>query len=233
MRAIIDEIEGLIRKIDPSMDAIPIYLLDAKEFETIDRPLDVMAWTSFLCDIQMSSQLSDLCQWRGPGFATVIYLDRLPSTLRHIGGVALHEFAHWLTFPDRPGTYGEMKSETANELVSCATRSAEETDLHSPPWIRHEPDFVRAACHLAHRAGLVSEIVPWNLCFSGPYYDVGEMVWMRTLADEIRQMERVPIRDVLQRDPPNDFRDLSRLLTGWWTDDHESNEKKETVGSES
>lgn len=225
-----EEITKLIRNVEPSMGETPIYLLDADEWEGVDMPLDLLAFTAYTLDLQQAKRLNDSGVWRGPGFAAVFYTDRLPKIAKFVAGTALHELAHWLTFPPRPALETNDLAKTsafASELFELATKFDVEDEKPRPPWHRHESDFVRAATHLAYRAGrLDPEIRPWNLEFSQRYYSVCELAWMRVLADECRAMADVPIRDILATDPPRDFAELARLLTGWWD---QPNRAKESV----
>jgi len=54
-----------------------------------------------------------------------------------------------------------------------------------------------------------------------PYYAVDELVWMRLLREELRAMDQVSIREILQTTPPRDFLEFHRLLTSWWPSSEE------------
>lgn len=206
----------MLREVEPSLQSSAVYILDAKEFDPLERPSDVLAWTGFLCDLQVSDALRERGQWQGEGFAAIVYFDRILNSQRHLAGLVLHELAHWLTFPKRSSPYSELDAATATEWVAAATDAADAATNDDPPWMRHEPPFVRAACHLAYRTMKRFDISPHYLSFSQTYYDVGEWVWMRTLASELPAMEHASIRDILQTEPPAEFSDLARILMGWW-----------------
>jgi len=195
------------------MEDVPIYLVPEQRFSVIDRPLGVLAWTSYFCDIQVSDRMRELGLWKGKGFATVIFLDRLSHSTRELRGAVLHEFAHYLTFPPRPESYSSLDATAANEWVAIANASADASKNDSPPWRNHDPEFVRAACHLAHRAKRLCDVASHNLSFSYWYYGCNEDVWMNTLRDELTSMASVPIRDILKTAPPSDFSTLARILT--------------------
>jgi hypothetical protein len=211
--------ENLIRAIDPGMDRIPIYLVDASDYRVDDVGYSCEAYTSFLLDLQLSCQLAERGLWRGPGFATVLFMDRIGTAQRFVNGTVLHELGHWATFPDRPTFTGDVAAvaAVADEICKFANDADAQVTTARPPWLRHGADFVRACCHLLHRASKIdSEIAPWHLRFSMPYYATDEQCWMRTLRDELRDLEGLPIRAILQTTPPRDFSELHRLLTQWW-----------------
>lgn len=219
MSATLRAAENLILAIDPGMRDIPVYLVDAREFQTDDVGYSCEAYTAYLLDLQLSCQLAERGLWRGPGFATVVFPDRIGTAQRFITGVVLHELAHWLTFPDRPALVGELAAvaAVADEICRYANDADAQVTTARPPWHRHGADFVRACCHLIHRARKFdSELAPWHGKFSSAYYGVDEQCWMRTLRDELREREQLPIRAILQMTPPRDFAELHRLLTAWW-----------------
>lgn len=225
---LLEDVQKLIRQVEPSMAETPVYLLNADEFGVVDMPPDVLAFTSYLLDLQMAKRLDDRGAWHGPGFAAVVFGNRIPAIPRFVAGACLHELSHWLTFPARPSFVGDDLAETAAiaaTVFELATEAEHDTQEERPQWFKHDPDFVRAATHLAYRAGrLDPEIRPWNLEFALRYYGLDEMAWMRVLADECRAMADVPIRDILTTEPPRDFLELVRLLTAWW--DHPDRAKE-------
>jgi len=231
---IFEEIEELIRSIEPSMATRPIYLIDAGDYRVDDVPLGTLAYTSYLCDLQLAKQLSDRGKWFGPGFAAVFFMDRMPSTMRFIAGAALHEFAHWLTFPARKIDINDLVgiSEACTYLSEHANTQDRLSLEDRPDWLRHESNFVRAASHLAYRAGKKrDDIKPWHLEYSQRYYGLCEVGWMRVLNDELLELEHVSIRDILDLNPPKDFQELNRLLTEWWSLDRQQQELRKTTSN--
>lgn len=219
MIAALQAAENLIRAIDPGMDRIPIYLVDASDYRVDDVGFSCEAYTAFLLDLQLSCQLAERGRWQGPGFATVVFPDRIGTAQRFINGVVLHELGHHLCFPDRPALVGELAAvaAVADEICKFANDADAQVIQPRPPWLRHGADFVRACCHLAYRASRIdSELAPWHLQFSSRYYAVDELVWYRTLRDELGVLEQQPIRAILQMAPSRDFSELHRLLTEWW-----------------
>lgn len=211
--------ENLIRVIDPGMRDIPIYLIDAREYQVDDVGYSCDAYTAYLLDLQLSCQLAERGLWKGDGFATVLFPDRIGTAQRFVTGVVLHELGHHLCFPDRPALVGDVAAvaAVADEICRFANDADAQITQPRPPWLRHGADFVRACCHLIHRASkLNSELAPWHGKFSSAYYSVDEVVWMRILQDELRELEQLPIRAILQMAPSRDFAELHRLLTAWW-----------------
>jgi hypothetical protein len=207
----------LVRAVAPEIENI--YLIDARDYSVPDVGFDVGGYTSYLMDLQLSRELAERGLWKGPGFCAAVYLDRVGTVRRFTTGVALHEMGHHLCFPDRPALVGDFAAvaKWADDISRNANDADAQITQPRPPWLRHGADFVRACCHLIHRASkLDSEVAPWHLRFSMPYYGVDEVVWMRILQDEMRDLESLPIKAILQMAPSRDFAELHRLLTKWW-----------------
>ncbi len=221
--SLLDEAETLVRTVAPEIENT--YFVDAMEYRVPDVGLGVGAYTSYLLDLQLASQLSDRGLWRGEGFAAVFFLDRLTHLQRFVSGAAIHEAAHYLCFPARPQIAGddlEESSATAAQIFALASEADVTAADSHPPWHRHGADFVRASVHLWHRAQRVQpDLQPWHVDFSSRYYGLDELAWVRVLADELAVMDRVPIREILTTTPPRDFLDLHRLLVGWWKPDRQ------------
>jgi hypothetical protein len=207
----------LVRAVAPEIENI--YLIDARDYSVPDVGFDVGGYTSYLMDLQLSRELAERGLWKGPGFCAAVYLDRVGTVQRFVNGAVLHEAGHWLAFPDRPVLDGDFAAvaAVADEICRFANDMDSQVTELRPPWHRHGADFVRACCHLIHRASkLDSEIAPWHGKFSSAYYGVDEVVWMRILQSELRDLEQLPIRAILQMAPSRDFAELHRLLTAWW-----------------
>jgi hypothetical protein len=218
----LDRCERLLREIEPSLSESPVYLVDSTELPDTQRD-NVRGKTGLWLDLQLANHLTEMGRWQGCGFAAVVCVDRIPATFRDVAGVVLHEAAHFLTFPaKRTEDYSSELAEWSTLLAKAVPLINADTDARrdsEPPWFQHEQDFIRAACHLAHRAGLILESIrPSHLCYDR-YYGVTEQTWMASLERELKSMERISIREVLTVDPPSDFRELHSYLTkGWWHD---------------
>jgi hypothetical protein len=195
----------------------PIYLLDVAEIGV--SPQTVAGWTSGVLDLCCRVAIGD--RWQGRGFCAVIDPAKF-ETWQEIVGACLHEFAHYL---DHGLTELPVKRRDPELLQIAAIMSAkiqfefpkqdpDDPDDLPPPWDMHEARFVRACCHLAHRAGaLVESIRPQHLQFGIRYYGhpFGENVWMTAIDSELSHTG--DLRTLLDTDPPAKFAETYRLAT--------------------
>jgi hypothetical protein len=216
MDAIAESIR-IIGEIEPTLRDIPIYLVDVAEFDLRDKALDCLGFTGPLLDIELAHQLSQRGRWRGPGFAAALYVDRIGNRFADLLGVVLHELAHWMTFADRVSRFdGDLPtlSRLASQAIEEIYRLEATNPTHQPEWYGHELPFIRAACHLAHRARQVCDVKPWHLRFSGPYYSgLYEERWLDLLGDELQDRSGEPIKHILRSRPPKPFKGLFEALT--------------------
>jgi len=207
----------IINAIEPTMRDVPIYLVDVAEFDVRDKALDVLGFTGPLLDIELAHQLDQRGRWRGAGFAAALYVDRIGNRFADLLGVVLHELAHWLTFADRVSRFdGDLAtlSSLASQAIAEVYALEATNPTHHPEWYGHELPFVRAACHLAHRAGQVCDVKPWHLRFSESYYNgLREEYWMTVFSDELRAAETKPIKRIVRSRPPKQAQALHRSLT--------------------
>jgi len=141
----------LVRAIDPGIREKPVYLIDAREYKVDDVGFSCEGYTSYLLDLQLSLQLSARGRWHGPGFASVLFLDRIGPMQRFVAGVVLHELGHHVCFPDRPPLDGDIQAvaTVVDQICKWANADDAANSERRPPWLRHGADFVRACCHLA------------------------------------------------------------------------------------
>jgi hypothetical protein len=207
------ECEWLCRSVAANeLDGLPCYLVDASDLEGYERSLavgDFLGWTSRYADLILCDYLTKRDKWRGRGFACVMRCDQLP-TLQDLAGCVLHELAHFICHP-APKQISVDASILSEPLIRLA-----KTDLklpafpdNLPPWDGHEADFVRVACHVAHRSGLACESIrPRHLRFASAYYPrpFGEHEFMTALESELN--DKRSIREIVAGDPPEAFSKL-------------------------
>jgi len=219
-------VEGLLRLVDPS-NKRPIYLVDVAS--VADSRLIVgdgwIAWTGSMLDLQLMPTLESQGSWAGRGFATLLRLDRLEFGLRFVAGCILHEYAHHLvelvSFEhefDNPQSEIDSRQrafvDTVNQLVELWLQDPSRQQHDQPRWAGHELPFVRACCHLSHRAHNVFESIrPAHLRFIKPYHwhPVGESQFVEACSSEIDS--DLSIVDILRSPPPRELVELWEAIT--------------------
>ncbi|MCR9294064.1 MAG: hypothetical protein NXI32_15170 [bacterium] len=205
----------LLSQVEPELP--PVYLLTNGEAKSVDSRLGFSqhaGWTSPIADLLFSQFLNNLDAWQGRGFCAVVDVNQHDS-LQSLLGCVLHEFAHWTTF-------GEVQSDDSIDLplgrvalkVAPKQWAKPQPATELPGWTGHGADWVRACCHLSHRAsGVVASLRPKHLQFGQQYFGspFTEDAFMASLACELH--DRRPIRQILTDDEPEAFRRLWGLAT--------------------
>lgn len=200
--------------------AEPVYLISFDEARQVDPRLvaaGIEGYTSFLCDLIFSGHLHEKGEWQGRGFAAVInYQPDKP--LAKMLGTVLHEAAHFLTFPIACSQADDfIRGRVALRLVceDWKQDAPDPTEKDLPAWYPHGPQFIRAAVHLAHRAGQHIECIrAQHLRFSSLYFPqpmFSEATFLNALQSELSSQE--PIRDILAKDPPQSFTRVWEVAT--------------------
>ena len=203
----------LLQAITPEFRDAPIYLVSADELASFDSRFDSICpasngWTGVLCDHLCSEFLRSVGRWDGAGFATVIRANRSP--LECVSTV-LHESSHYL----------DWHGQESFQAVRCEHVKTPLPDLHQkiaaantpaamefPRWHLHEQRFIRAACHVAHRANqFIAAIRPKHLAFATDYYGqpFSEQAFLDALGNELDRQE--PINEILKTEPPIKFQE--------------------------
>lgn len=223
----LDSCEQLIRLVDPKMDK-PLYLCSLAEVEDERlRHEGFLARTGFNLDLQLRSHLEARGRWSGRGFASVFRMDLIPNGWRHLAGVALHEYAHFLDMlkdceilykqrqPVRPMSDAEREwTDVYNAVFDHLVRSGK-AEENVPSWHGHGVDFVRACCHLAYRANRqFASIAPEHLLFVRKYHGCigSENIAIECCRDELDSS--LPIVEILRSDPPGQLVRYWNFLTG-------------------
>jgi hypothetical protein len=205
--------ESLIRAIDPLMDK-PVYIVDAKDVD--DERLLSSGWiacTGWLMDLQLRPTLERLGQWRGRGFAMLIRPELLPSGFRFVAGCVLHEYAHFVEdynearyrkpIPRWTKAEARKADEFNSAVANFIATSALPAQAELPRWSGHELPFVRAAAHLAYRAGRIFEsIKPKHLRSVSPYHVFGSEDQALEACSEELDCE-LPLIELLRTEPPS------------------------------
>lgn len=190
-----------------------VYVVDwaeiSERFPEMHRA-GALAWTSPYLDEALEPWLREQDRWQGPGFATIVYRASI-ETWRDTLGCVMHELAHWLT-DERAVSPTPVPQEAI--CMALAAWCASEPVV-APPWAGHEAPFIRAAAHLAHRAGdQMESIRPSMLRFSLAYTGLTENTWMTALGSELGTSGS--IRELLTTPAPAEFNDLWQACTEWW-----------------
>ena len=214
-----DRAELLLRTIAADdLDGVGCYVVgfdQIKESEPRLHGSKSLAWTSHLLPTTIRPWLESQGRWIGDGFATVVHQDRIP-TWRDTLGCCVHELAHWVS-DDRALKVPDIVTSELAELYATALRDWSDGYImpsEKPTWFQHEAPFVRAACHLAHRANQVVESVrPKNVHFAARYYawPFTEENFMRSLISELEATGS--IRDILKTAAPDEFTELWNAAT--------------------
>ena len=221
-------VERLLRQVDPE-NPRPIYLVDVATVEDkrLDANINWTAWTGLLIDLQLQSELEQQGRWTGRGFATLLRLDQMELGLRFVAGCVLHEYAHHLEcLVDHESEFDQqVDPQVAATRKQAGLMLAEITALltagipkqsiqQRPRWYGHELPFVRACCHLSHRANQVYESIrPGHLRFVKPYHwhPVSERQFVEACGSEVESSD--PLVEILRTPPPRELVDLWESIT--------------------
>lgn len=201
----------------------PAYIVGDAEATKINPTLDTRlcgatAYTGVVADLWLKEYLVGKGLWKGRGFATVVVDSELPKSQDWLGAV-LHELAHHLTHSTSDRLL-HLEPTLVEQVAAIELKFLENTvtlnnrRLKSVPWESHGPEFVRAACHVAHRANREIQCVrPRHLRFSEPYYGPGlnENTMMGMLEPELGSKKS--IREILQTEPPKLFAEIMEMAT--------------------
>ena len=221
-------VERLLRQVDPE-NPRPIYLVDVATVEgkRLDADINWIAWTGLLIDLQLQDELEQQGRWTGRGFATLLRLDRMELGLRFVAGCVLHEYAHHLEclvdhehhfdqqVDPQVAAARKQASLMLAEITALLTAGIPKQSIQQRPrWYGHELPFVRACCHLSHRANQVFESIrPGHLRFIKPYHwqPVSERQFVEACGSEIQSGD--PLVEILRTPPPRELVDLWESIT--------------------
>lgn len=166
----------------------------------------------------LKSFLSERGRWHGPGFACVVYPDRLARQVPHSAserlttgvGVLVHEAAHYLEQVLHP-----RRSRTRERLQAFIEGVAADPLLQTyhlvkgpPAAAAHGAPWIRASLHLWHRtkqlhAGLTAD----HCVIAGPRYGLRPPCdYAAALAGELLSLQELPITAILTNvRPPESF----------------------------
>lgn len=210
-----------LRSVAPDdLDGVPIYPVSYRELATFEPRFcssNATAWTSMVADLLLSEYLRGVEQWQGRGFGFAIDLDGL-GTPQRILGAALHELAHWLDQkPDPIVDCPEIRKLFSLKTLAKVKDSAvavKHPDEQPATWYGHELRFIRASCHLAHRAGKQMESLrPSHLRFAGlPYFPdaFNENVFFSAFTGELGASGS--IRQILSTPEPIKAKELWEMI---------------------
>lgn len=224
-----DEWAGFLRECFP-LD-LPahraVYIVDAIEagpkvanFHP-ESPRERMAWTSPALDLQLQPRLETFNEWRGRGFAMCIRdlaVFTAESATRQLA-IVLHEFCHYIDLQaewHKAASGWDVIAEADPVLV--AEVLAELSARPQPVWYLHEARFIRAACHVHHRAslnGFRGELA--GMTIAGPTYGLSHVDdYRKSLGDEPTELVALPIAEILNTPEPVMFGAQFEADTEWF-----------------
>jgi len=207
------ECAELVRLVDPGAAGKPLYFLAAGEvrgrFCLVPQVRGFTAWP-----ISHELRAAIGVRWSGPGFCTVL-CRKGPTGRRGLLGVALHEYAHYVT--EHGGALLAMLEDSVMAPllryaparrpgeVKVAGYTDETFDAD------HGPRFYRIAAHVAYRSwrhwgGSLVELVGslhWTLLAHPSAYAAA-------LGDEPARRAGEPLAAIAASDPPPDFAEFAR-----------------------
>jgi hypothetical protein len=127
------------------------------------------------------------------------------------GGVAIHEFAHVVASGITAESVTAIDGEILPDLVKTVPSS---WPAHAGPirWLGHDCRFIRALCHLHHRAKARGHFIPPAFSFNHEYYTLPPLTeFLAALGGEPEDMALHPIREVMTTPAPSEFQRI-------WTD---------------
>ena len=228
-RACIGETTDLIRTIAPDAKDIQVYVCPRSSAP--DRLVDhaekqkrCFGLFTPLMDVALRDHLMSRGEWLGPGVAWYIDDVRIAeASCDHeeyrtgFIGICLHEFAHALCNNTWSHTFKEELVTPDLDVMDLWLRCVEPTADDDEPrelWLDHGQDFVRACCHLWHRASRLIDIAPRNLAFAGRRYGLIDAErYIASLGRELNDRSGEPIREILATSPPGSFERLWRFNT--------------------
>lgn len=225
-----------MRLVCPDTDGIPIYLLPASQYPDFNIWRGDMCGGLYgrYLDLAAADKLVTAGKWHGRGIGLYINDSILPDHnaalfARLFTAVCLHELCHWVTMLDawREATsvpisaadivsvlVGDLlRGEEQTFLAKIAAPESEAPDLPdtiSPPWAGHGASFIRACCHLRHRALHADRwIEPLSMYYAGASYGLsGPRRYEASLCGEPENKRSWPIEQVLQSPAPDRFLEL-------------------------
>lgn len=211
-----------IRTLDPLFAERPVYpILLTDEVPAYYHPAEgCEGWTSAFADLLARPLLEEQGRWAGRGFTFfMLPPPNLDATDRTWLGKCVHEAGHYATFNEVRCKFilDRMPPEIQNAFAPYATPSGFVTRLEQSGESvcqqnitdtelernQHGADWIRATLHMVERGYI--EALPFAACNTSQYGRVPYWMFQIALADELRELADVPIREILKTEPPAKF----------------------------
>lgn len=223
------------------------YVLAASEIPRRFRPdKATLGYWSRVLDLQLQRPIERLGIWSGRKPAVVINQNAIRQVARESWGrdlervrcarwlalaITIHELAHALSNPiDRE----EPPAEIAKSFSQAAAKrlanwiAGDEAEKRSPPpsWSGHGIGFIRALCHLIHRAEAagIDRDIPGRFYFASSYGLSSIRHYGLTLRDEITSMSDAAFHEIRATPPPSQFIEQFRKDLERWSRLHNAAE---------
>ncbi len=128
--------------------------------------------------------------------------------------MVIHEATHWLGYQDgaNPATAGcepgKYNGQHIDDLLRCPAWQAYYAKAPAAA-TGHGAPFIRAACHLWHRANAVYPLPITRCWIAGENYGLSRPeTYAAALATELRATANTPIVNILRTRPPEAFAEL-------------------------
>ena len=201
--------EKWIRRIDPTFTE-PVYLLSARQATGVVEMSEICGLTGLGMAGDVRTALERRHEWRGPGFAAVIDLERISRTVELIG-VALHEYTHYVESTAAAIPLATSMGRAAYHAVLSKPRDDESMPIRPSstkrPWDQHGPAFIHLAIHAEHRAwraGCRAVLADWT------YYELPSgWRWRGALGDEPARLAKLPMIEVAKHPWTDTYKQFS------------------------
>lgn len=181
-------------------------------------------------DLALEDTLRARVAWRGRRPAVVLFDSKvrglgLPewATRRVVLTVLCHELAHVVCHGVAAREQDKIDREV-DRLAACVaihnTARVQETGQRGdlPPWLGHDPKWLRTALHLCYRAWLIAGVAPAiDLLFDADALALpAPRRFARALGDEPRRLVNRPVEAINETNPPRRFTALHVEAAARW-----------------
>ena len=156
--------------------------------------------------------LSQRREWKGPGFAAILALDKLPGT-RYLLAAALHELCHFVVgMAETSNVRATLGAERFYSILAEPSKQTRQSGELTPPSSdpderreSHNAAFFRIAAHVQSRADSRGYWLP-HLADPTQYgFSAGSHKFAAALADETRALWDFPLSFVVAEPPPPEY----------------------------
>jgi hypothetical protein len=217
-----------LQTLDPLFAERPVYpILLTEDVPAYYHPAaGCEGWTSPFADLLARPLLEEQGRWAGRGFTFFMRPPpELDGTNRAWLGKCVHEAGHYATADIAfcEFVFDQMSPEIQKTLAPYATPDgfiAQLAESGQPVCKQnvtdnelrrrdHNSDWIRATLHLVERADAKAH--PYSACATSSYGFTSPWMFQLALADELRELATMPIREILKTAPPAKFLEFLEL----------------------